>query len=54
MNNGGWEIKVLDGNGRVQAANNWWGKESHIGKKLIGPVVIQPALEEPIEFNILE
>ena len=54
MNNGGWEIKVLDGNSRVQAANNWWGEETHAGEKLIGPVVIQPALNAPIEINILE
>ena len=54
MNNGGWEIKVLGGTDRVQAANNWWGDESHIGQKLIGPVIIQPALEKPIEFHVME
>ena len=54
LNNGGWEIKVLDGNSRVQAAKNWWGNKNAIDKKIIGPVAIQPALREPIEFNILE
>jgi hypothetical protein len=54
LNNGGWEIKVLDGNGRVQAAKNWWGNENPTEKKIIGPVAIQPALKAPIEFSILE
>ena len=54
MNNGDWEIKVLGGNGRVQAANNWWGNENPTEKKIIGPVVIQTASKGPIEFNILE
>ena len=54
MNNGGWEIKVLDDKGRIQAANNWWGNESHIAKKLIGSVDIQPSLAEPIKFNLSE
>jgi hypothetical protein len=54
LNNGGWEIKVLDGNGRVQAAKNWWGNENPTEKKIIGPVAIQPALKAPIEFNVLE
>jgi hypothetical protein len=54
LNNGGWEIKVLDGNSRVQATKNWWGNENATDKKIIGPVAIQPALREPIEFNILE
>ena len=54
LNNGGWEIKVLGGNGRVQAAQNWWGKENPTEKKIIGPVAIQPTLKEPIEFNVLE
>jgi len=54
LNNGDWEIKVLDGNGRVQATQNWWGNENPTEKKIIGPVAIQPALKAPIEFNILE
>ena len=54
LNNGRWEIKVLDGNGRVQAAKNWWGNENPIEKKIIGPVAVQPALKEPIEFKVWE
>ena len=54
LNNGDWEIKVLDGNGRVQAAKNWWGNENPTEKKIIGPVAIQPVLKAPIEFNVLE
>jgi len=54
LNNGGWEIKVLDDGGRVQAANNWWGNEIPADKKIVGPVAIQPTLKEPIEFNILK
>jgi hypothetical protein len=52
LNNGAWEIKVLDGNGRVQAAKNWWGHENPIEKQIIGPVAVQPALRAPIEFNV--
>jgi hypothetical protein len=54
LNNGGWEIKVLDGNGWVQAAQNWWGNKNTTKKKIIGPVAIQPALKAPIEFNVLQ
>jgi hypothetical protein len=52
LNNGAWEIKALDGNGRVQAAKNWWGHENPIEKQIIGPVAVQPALRAPIEFNV--
>ena len=52
LNNGAWEIKVLDGNGHVQAPNNWWGHENPIEKQIIGPVAVQPALRAPIEFNV--
>ncbi len=54
VNNGGWEIKVLDGNGHVQAAKNWWGNENPTEKNIIGHVDVQPALKEPIEFNVLD
>ena len=54
LNNGGWEIKVLDSNSRVQAAKNWWGNKNPTEEKIVGPVVIQPVLETPIEFNFLE
>jgi hypothetical protein len=54
QNNGAWEIKVLDGKGRVQATKNWWGHENPLEKQIIGPVAIQPALRAPIEFNVWE
>jgi hypothetical protein len=54
MNNGGWEIKVLGSNARVQAVQNWWGTENPTEKRIIGPVAIQPASKGLIEFNILE
>ena len=54
LNNGGWEIKVLDNTGRVQAAKNWWGDEDPSKKEIIGPVAFQPALKSPIEFSVIE
>jgi hypothetical protein len=54
LNNGGWEIKVLDKTGRVRAAKNWWGNEDPAQKKIIGPVAFQPALKAPIEFSVIE
>ena len=54
LNNGGWEIKVLDNNGRVQAAKNWWGDEDPTKKEIIGPVALQPALKSPIAFSVIE
>ncbi len=54
LNNGKWEIKVLDGNRWVQAAQNWWGNENPTERKITGLVAIQPALKAPIQFNILE
>jgi hypothetical protein len=54
LNNGAWEIKVLDGNGRVQAVKNWWGHETPNENQIIGPVAVQPALRAPIEFNVWE
>jgi hypothetical protein len=54
LNNGGWEIKVLDKTGRVKAAKNWWGNEDPAQKKIIGPVAFQPALKAPIEFSVIE
>jgi hypothetical protein len=52
LNNGGWEIKVLDDKARVQAAKNWWGHQTPIEEKIIGPVTLQPALKAPIEFDV--
>ena len=54
LNNGGWEIKVLDKKGRVKAAKNWWGDKVPAKKEIIGPVAYQPALKSPIEFSIIE
>ena len=54
LNNGSWEIKVLDSTMRVQAARNWWGNKNPSEEKIIGPVVIDPVLEAPIEFNTMK
>jgi hypothetical protein len=54
LNNGGWEIKVLDNKGRVKAAQNWWGDPDPAKKEIIGPVAFQPALGSPIAFSVIE
>ncbi len=54
LNNGGWEIKVLDKSGSVKAAKNWWGNEDPAQKEIIGPVALQPVLKAPIEFSVIE
>jgi hypothetical protein len=54
LNNGGWEIKVLDKTGSVQAAKNWWGNEDPAKKEIIGPVAFQQPLKAPIEFSVIE
>jgi hypothetical protein len=54
LNNGGWEIKVLDKTGSVRAVKNWWGNEDPAQTKIIGPVAFQPALKAPIEFSVIE
>lgn len=54
LNNGGWEIKVLDDQGRVTAANNWWGIETPAEKEIIGPAAFHPPLKEPIAFSVFE
>ena len=54
INNGGWEIKVLDKKGRVKAVQNWWGTDDPIKNEIIGPVAVKPLLKSPIEFNIIE
>jgi hypothetical protein len=51
LNNGGWEIKVLDNSFRAQATRNWWGNNNPNKDKIIGPVAIQPVLSAPIEFE---
>jgi hypothetical protein len=54
VNNGGWEIKVLDKKGKVKAVENWWGTEDPIKNEILGPVAVYPVLTSPIEFNIME
>ncbi len=54
LNNGGWEIKVLDKKGRVKASKNWWGDPDPEKKEIIGPVAFQPALKSPIAFSVIE
>ncbi len=54
LNNGGWEIKVLDDKGQVKAVQNWWGTEDPIKDEIIGPVVVKPILKTPIEFSTME
>jgi len=54
LNNGGWAIKVLDNDDRIQAANNWWGNKNPDNKRIIGPVAVEPALKAPIEFSVME
>ena len=54
LNNGGWEIKVLDDKGRVTASQNWWGDPNPATQEIIGPVAYEPALKSPIEFDIIE
>ena len=54
LNNGGWEIKVLNNKRKVKAAKNWWGHEDPAKKEIIGPVAFQPALKSPIKFSVIE
>jgi hypothetical protein len=54
INNGGWEIKVLDDKGRVKAPQNWWGTEDPIKNEIVGPVAVTPILTSPIDFAVLE
>jgi hypothetical protein len=53
-NNGGWTIKVLDDHSQVTAGYNWWGEEKPDHLKIIGSVTIQPLLNKPIDFPLLE
>ena len=54
LNNGGWEIKVLDDKSQVKAVQNWWGTEDPIKNEIIGPVAVKPFLKTPIAFSIME
>jgi hypothetical protein len=54
-NNGSWAIKVVDGNGPVRAAHNWWGNQNFKPEEMIiGPVEINPVLEKPVAVQMLE
>jgi hypothetical protein len=54
LNNGNWAVKVIDKEGKVQAAHNWWGDENPELAEIIGKLAIQPVLKKPIEFKIFE
>ena len=54
INNGGWEVKVLDDKGQVKAPKNWWGTEDPIKNEILGPVAVTPTLKSPIAFTVLE
>jgi hypothetical protein len=54
LNNGNWAVKVIDKAGKVQAAHNWWGDENPELAEIIGKLAIQPVLDKPIEFKIVE
>jgi hypothetical protein len=54
LNNGNWAVKVIDKAGKVQAAHNWWGDENPELAETIGKLAIQPVLNKPIEFKIVE
>jgi parallel beta-helix repeat protein len=54
LNNGGWEIKVLDNKRKVKAAKNWWGDADPAKKEIIGPVAFHPALKSPIKFSVIK
>jgi hypothetical protein len=54
INNGEWGLKVLSSPERVQAANNWWGKDSPKQTEIIGAVSFQPILRKPIDFILAD
>jgi hypothetical protein len=54
-NNGNWAIKAADSQASLRAARNWWGNKNFDPEKMIvGPVEIQPMLEEPVEVRMVE
>ena len=53
VNNGGWQIKVLGSRNRVQAADNWWGKQGPANNQIIGPVAFEPVLTAPVDLKVL-
>ena len=54
LNNGGWALKVLNEQSKIQASNNWWGKLNPDQMEISGPVNIQPVLTQPIEFLVMD
>ena len=54
MNNGGWEIKVINENGPVEAVKNWWGTDDPIKNEIIGPVAVKPVLENRLNLILSE
>lgn len=49
-NNGEWELKVLESPKEIVAQNNWWGAEKPDQKQVIGPTLIEPTLQKPIDL----
>jgi hypothetical protein len=53
-NNGVWQLKAFGNQSKVQAGNNWWGKENPDAAAIIGSANIEPVLKKPVDFKILE
>jgi hypothetical protein len=53
-NNGQWALKVLDAQSQIQAANNWWGKDVPEAAQILGSANIQPVLDSPVEFRMID
>ena len=53
-NNGVWQLKAFGSQGKVEAGNNWWGKENPDPAAIIGSANIEPVLKKPVDFKILE
>jgi hypothetical protein len=53
-NNGQWALKVLDAQSQIQAANNWWGQEVPDESQILGSANIQPVLDSPVAFRMVD
>jgi hypothetical protein len=53
-NNGGYDLKVLDGEENVSAINNWWGKQPPEFPRIVGDVEIAPVNNHPIDYTMFE
>jgi hypothetical protein len=51
-NNGEWELKILQGQNRIEASNNWWGPVAE--PKIIGDLEIEPMLFAPIHLILFK